>query len=484
MRVFLLRLVFLFSVLFGNKASAIEVYVQPLCFYTSSFQAYLETRLFIHEKGIQKTYLKDSTAFIQVLVTFYLRKDGELLKAEKLSLQSPAAKQVRPIIHAVRWAVSPGDYVLETKITDPSDPLSEIGLIDTVRVHSSNKASFLSDIQLSGFASTSTDSLSAMVRNGIYSEPIPFSFFDQSLFRLYAYMEVYRKTDKSEKQVLKFDLMRKDSSGRFALVQEWFKKLKSITLEPYLLQHDISELTTGSYQLIVSLQNDAGAELDSKSVYFERRNPFWDRIHYLYSSRKEDKLFFDTLSPATVEYALRAVHPLIESQDVPVIDRLIKDNRDREKRLFLFNYFSNQSDTARSAFGKYMKLAHYLDVLFKSGFGYGFETDRGIIYLRYGRPDEVISEDKDNGAFPYEIWKYHRVRQNNQTNVKFLFYNPDLAESDFRLLHSTAIGERFNRRWEVELYKNAKGEFKGDNELDATEMKEGFNRRAREYFDR
>ncbi len=484
MRIIYASLFLFFHVLFVNRVCAIEAYVQPAYFYTATLQAYLETRLFIHEKGIQKTYQKDSIASMQVLVTFYLRRNGELVRAEKISLESPPSKQVKPIIHLVRWAIDPGNYVLETRILDPLNPLTEIGLIDSIQIPTTNSEAFLSGIQLSAYANASKDSLNPLVRNGVYSEPVPFAYFDQSLFRLFAYLEVYQASVRKEPLMLKFAMSRKDSSGHFQTVQEWFKKLKSLPLEPYLLQHDISELTTGNYQLRISLQNDAGRELDVKSVSFERSNPFWDRIHYLYTSRKEDKLFFDTLSPETLDYALRAVHPLIESQDVPVIDKLIKEKRDREKRLFLFNYFSNQSDTARIAFNKYMKLARYLDVLFKSGFGYGFETDRGIIYLRYGRPDEVISEDKDNGAFPYEIWKYHKVRQNNQSNVKFLFYNPDLAESDFRLLHSTAIGERFNRRWEVELYKNAKGEFKGDNELDATQMKEGFNRKAREYFDR
>ena len=120
--------------------------------------------------------------------------------------------------------------------------------------------------------------------------------------------------------------------------------------------------------------------------------------------------------------------------------------------------------------------------MFYSGFGYGFETARGSIYLRYGKPDEQIAEDKDNGAFPYEIWKYNKILKTGQTNVKFLFYNPDLAGSDFRLLHSTAHGEIHNKNWELELYKNALQEVRGNNPIDANSIPDGYNRRAREYF--
>ena len=135
-----------------------------------------------------------------------------------------------------------------------------------------------------------------------------------------------------------------------------------------------------------------------------------------------------------------------------------KQKKLEEKRVFLFAYWSERSDTAKKAFNTYLEYVRKIDELFYSGFGYGFETDRGVVYLRYGKPDDVIAEDKDNGAFPYEIWKYNKVSKTGQTNVKFLFYNPDLAGSDFRLLHSTAHGERQNKKWEIDLYKNAPGE--------------------------
>ena len=50
-------------------------------------------------------------------------------------------------------------------------------------------------------------------------------------------------------------------------------------------------------------------------------------------------------------------------------------------------------------------------------------------------------------------------------------------------MHCNAIGERDNYKWEIELYKNVKDQFKGKNAIEATEMEGHFNRRAREYFD-
>ena len=35
----------------------------------------------------------------------------------------------------------------------------------------------------------------------------------------------------------------------------------------------------------------------------------------------------------------------------------------------------------------YLNLARAVDKKFNSGFGYGFETDRGRIFMKYGAPD-------------------------------------------------------------------------------------------------
>jgi GWxTD domain-containing protein len=225
---------------------------------------------------------------------------------------------------------------------------------------------------------------------------------------------------------------------------------------------------------------------DMQAIEFTRENPFWDKIDKWASLVKEDKHFFDNMSDSSVNYAIRSMYPLISSVDVSVLNELFKKKREEEKRVFLFEYWIRESDlpkrSARAAFQSHLIFAQKVDKMFYSGFGYGFETDRGFTYMKYGNPDEMIIEEKDNGAFPYEIWKYNKIGQTGQTNVKFLFYNPDLAGGDFRLLHSTAHGERHNKNWEIELYRNVPDEVKNTGFSGAPEVQPNFNRRAREYF--
>ncbi|MCK6692904.1 MAG: GWxTD domain-containing protein [Thermoanaerobaculia bacterium] len=135
------------------------------------------------------------------------------------------------------------------------------------------------------------------------------------------------------------------------------------------------------------------------------------------------------------------------------------------------------------AYLKYMEVAGAADKQFFSGFRRGFETDRGRIFMRYGRPDDLVHVEDDPSAPPYEVWVYYNFPKTRQKNVKFLFYNPSLAGEDFILLHSNARGEINNPRWERDLYKRAAGEEYDGNYHDATTMKRNLGRNARAFFE-
>jgi hypothetical protein len=52
--------------------------------------------------------------------------------------------------------------------------------------------------------------------------------------------------------------------------------------------------------------------------------------------------------------------------------------------------------------------------------------------------------------YPYEIWHYYELK-NTQRNKRFVFYSPDRVTSDYYLLHSDALGEVYNSRWQIDL---------------------------------
>ena len=98
--------------------------------------------------------------------------------------------------------------------------------------------------------------------------------------------------------------------------------------------------------------------------------------------------------------------------------------------------------------------------------------------MKYGRPDDIVTEENELNAPPYEIWIYYELARTRERNVKFLFYNPTLATGGYQLLHSTSRYELQNANWEQELYRDAVQPISSG--VDANSM--SFTKRAREYF--
>jgi GWxTD domain-containing protein len=138
-------------------------------------------------------------------------------------------------------------------------------------------------------------------------------------------------------------------------------------------------------------------------------------------------------------------------------------------RYFIYNHFAsiNKSDPGK-AWKDFSDLIREVNKYYNSGTTMGYETDRGMIFLKYGQPDEDIRVPNEAGALPYEIWRYNVGRKVGGSGL-FLFYSPGFMSSDYRLLHSTVPGERQNPEWRSILYST--GHSSGN-----------VNARAEEYF--
>ena len=192
----------------------------------------------------------------------------------------------------------------------------------------------------------------------------------------------------------------------------------------------------------------------------------------------------DTMTPVQLRYALRALAVGLSGHDRARIARVLKGaSPDTMRQLLSALWLRVAPFHTRRHYEQYMQRARWADAAFYSGFGYGFETDRGRIYMRYGPPDDRIVEEQEPDAYPYEIWIY-QTTADGQRNVRFLFYNPSLASGQYELLHSTAVGERKNSRWERVLYSRAIADPQPQNFIDEKRAPDGILRRARWYFTR
>jgi GWxTD domain-containing protein len=79
----------------------------------------------------------------------------------------------------------------------------------------------------------------------------------------------------------------------------------------------------------------------------------------------------------------------------------------------------------------------------------GWRTDRGRIFVKYGRPDEVLSRPQSGSGKPYEVWKYTRGRPR-----RYIFL--DLTQfGNFALIWTDDRTEQTLPNWSVLLGQEA-----------------------------
>src|SRR5438309_168791 len=72
----------------------------------------------------------------------------------------------------------------------------------------------------------------------------------------------------------------------------------------------------------------------------------------------------------------------------------------------------------------------------------GWRTDRGRIYVKYGAPDEVLERRSGGSTYPYEVWKYTRVRA-----LKYVFM--DLTRfGNYTLIYTDDRREPSRPNWQ------------------------------------
>jgi len=154
------------------------------------------------------------------------------------------------------------------------------------------------------------------------------------------------------------------------------------------------------------------------------------------------------------------MRPIVSPVEMQSINAFLKKPDENYMRYFIYNHFSalNKKDPD-AAWKAFTEKVIAVNKLFSSGSNMGYESDRGFVWLKYGKPDQRIEVPNESGALPYEVWQYNNI-QGKANNVIFLFYQPAEMLNGYRLLHTTMVGEPHNNNWRTALFTN--GNSSGD----------------------
>jgi GWxTD domain-containing protein len=170
-----------------------------------------------------------------------------------------------------------------------------------------------------------------------------------------------------------------------------------------------SSISLGNYLLKVSIQNDEG------NVVATTNKPFFSRWSGI---------------PVTVQDLDLAVDQLVYIATQPELD-FIRDAKTKEEKTKRYLAFWKKKDPSPSTdenevFNEYYRRIDYANKHF-SHYVKGWKTDRGMVFILLGAPNNVDRHPFDTDSKPYEIWQYY------QMNRQFIFVD-ETGFGDYRLI--------------------------------------------------
>ncbi len=476
-------IIWLFLVFGVTETSAIEVSINYAVFQSNE-TAYLELYTRFFGETVQFVSI-DSTDQVQSSVEYLLliRKEDSLHIAEKYIVNSPMTNTSSDFWDSKRYSLQDGYYDISLQLVDLNNTSDTLSIDWDISVVSVNGKIHSSDMLLLSEVHPDNGT-QKFCKNGFCFEPLSFGLIGPDNQTLISYQELYQLTTEIDSQYyVQYYAQSLDSTGQIIKTfPSAYKKLIAREFEPLLLEYDANTLPSGNYRFVTEIRIKDKTLIKSSSKSFSVYHPQVDYQLKYQGDTKFETAFVQFLDGDELDYALKAIYPRVGNTMTEALNVIIKSEDLLTKRYFLYHFWSGFSATnPKEVYEKYMKVAKAIDQRYANNVGYGFESDRGYYFLKYGRPDDIVFVEDEPSAPPYEIWIYNYMPETQETNVRFLFYNPSLASNDFILLHSTCRGERNNPRWEVDLYSD---DYNATSEhyIDARRVNEGFNRNARRFF--
>lgn len=479
------RIIFFLLTLFAvwNSGHALNIDVNPYSFFAE--KSYAEIHLRVESESVQFTTINGVK---QASIEFVLMvKDAQenIAYADKFILNGQITSDNIDLITVKRFYINPGLYSIYLLATDLNMPENKLELETPFQVLQNWDGSRgLSDpILVADKIKLPEGQESETARFGYLAEPLPYAYADTMHHVIYFMQEVYlHPSDSLETYFVNYTISEKykDNLNAKVLLSQ-YKKLDKRSFQFLILPVSLKELPSGQYHLTTHLLTKDKQIITSRKHNFFKSNPLAD-IALLDIESEDQKNFANKISDEELDYVLKAHVPVVANVQLPTLQTLIRSGSPSKKRKFVNQYWTLRSPAnPETSFDQYMEVAKAVDKEYYSNVGYGFQTHRGYIFLKHGKPNNVLSIDNEPDSPPYEIWYYNKIMTTNQTNVRFLFWNESLAHNDYWLLHSTCYGERNNPAWETQLYDSVPDDKIG-NTVDGTEVKKGINRQAKLYF--
>ncbi len=471
-------------ILFSSiQAHAIEAVLSHTIFYLpdtdGSMKPYVEVAWQANPKSLHYVRSEAKTLSAMIAADIVFSTDTGIVREDRYTLQTPAKNTEQEVlamnvIKLHRYGMPSGKFTMTFTLKDITDTTNKFVVTDTFTIAEPGVAAFFSGIQLldTSFAAKSDN---VFRKNDDIQVPLCTNFIDDRHSFLHFYCELYNTNTaiKDEYPLVQHTFIsQRENESAFPRFSR-FDTIRPGQVAPFLGDFKITTLASGNYYINVTLINGLHRQVANSSLFFQRYNPNPEKTKEDTSVKSVAALENVTVLDLATTFVSKFTYPQLRAilkMLIPVSDQIgyqtikgfLKKPDELYMRYFIYNYFSgvNKNDP-KAAWDAYAIKIREVNRLFSSATTRGYETDRGIVYLRFGKPTDRVQVENEAGANPYEIWVYDVAitpgSGRKAGNGMFLFYRPSESVADFTLLHSTVPGELRNPKWRSVLYVNQNG---------------------------
>ncbi len=450
---------FLFSITAFSKNLAIEISYAE--FMNPQNESYLELYFALNSNSIDYVEEKEGVFKGGVEIIVQILKHTQFITGDKFRILSPAVADTTNIaqrfIHQQRFLLENGSYRLRIDIQDINEPEEIYHLDQQIKITLSSKKLAASDlIFLDSYklsASKNTYSKSGYDLMPMVSSGTP--FFTEAFENLSFYIEIYnldKAIGKDTPYLLRYYIYDADKNLILNKYVSHSKKEANV-IQPILTSFNIKDISTGNYLLKVEVSDKERNMLLTKERFFYRKNnlgrlPITENLEEVdvtgtfadhLGSFKSVYQYIQYLSPISTDAEIAYQKSLIEAQDLKNM-----------KRYFYLFWLKKNETNPETEWNEYYREVKIVNHLYSSSIRKGYLTDRGRVFLTYGRPDQKEVRKFEPGLHPYEIWQFNQITSPyviKQVNKIFVFAELHPSTNEYELINSNAIGELNNRRW-------------------------------------
>lgn len=368
------------------------------------------------------------------------------------------------IIELKRIPLIAGDYKISLTLHDLAGATADV-FKDSITIEFPAAMPILSGLQLiDTMITVSSATQNIFMRNNRLQFPLCAAFLDENRKEIKYYAEAYTDKSFSGTLISKVFISKKQMEPAMYKLMDT-DTLTDGTTRPISGSLSLRNLSSGNYNLNIVLEDEKGKRFSQRSVFFQMINPHPEIVKTTVADTGNNlpkfvdlsKIFISKYTKPQVRAILKMLLPIAAPQEKRTINEFIARPDDMYSRYFIYNFWLQRNKlNPEEEWKKYAERVKQTNKLFGSSLLPGYETDRGIIYLKYGEPTDRIIVENEAGALPYEVWQYNVME--HQTNGIFLFVRNGVIMNDYRILHTTVNGEIRNLRWRSTLYTNGTGD--------------------------